>query len=121
MKLTIRWRDVAPSPALLEHVKSALSGSIRPHPWSFVSLRVSLLGDGTPRDPWIRCRVEVALRGGGLRIVEAASSDALVAIDAAADRVATMRPQTRPPRVRPAAEQRERRRVHQAARISRAA
>ncbi len=94
MKLTIRFRDVAPTPALLDHVKASIASAIRPHPWRVVRLRATLAGEPSSYelapDEWFRCRIEATLQSGSVRVIEAASSDALVAIDMAADRLANV-------------------------------
>src|SRR4051812_6638249 len=87
MKLVIRFRDVAPTPALLDHVKHSIARSICPAEIEVSSLRVSLLAERHDREEWFRCRIEVTLRGGALRILEAGSNEVLLAIDAAADRL----------------------------------
>ncbi|MBI2393012.1 MAG: HPF/RaiA family ribosome-associated protein [Deltaproteobacteria bacterium] len=90
MKLEIRWRDVTPSAQLLAYVKEAIAAWARPHPWTPVRLRVSLLNEASGGEPWSRCRIEVGLRGGVVRVIEAASSDLLLAIDVAVDRLSTV-------------------------------
>jgi hypothetical protein len=83
MKLEIRWRDVNPTAALFQHVKESISANARPHPWVLARMRVSLIGDGE----WIRCRMEVALRGGAVRVIEVISSDVMLAVDVASERL----------------------------------
>jgi hypothetical protein len=83
MKLEIRWRDVNPTAALFQHVKESISANARPHPWVLARLRVSLIGDGE----WIRCRMEVGLRSGATRIFEVISSDVMLAVDVASERL----------------------------------
>jgi hypothetical protein len=82
MKLEIRWRDIAPTAALFDHIKEAVQSRTRPHPWALTGLRVSLIGE---TDEWARCRLEIHLRGGAVRVLEAASDDLLFAVDAACD------------------------------------
>ena len=43
-----------------------------------------LIGEGAE---WVRCRLEVRLRTGSVRIIDAASDDLLFAVDAACDRM----------------------------------
>lgn len=100
MKLTIRFRDVVPTPALLDHVKASIASAIRPHPWAVLRLRAFIVGEPGALDGWFRCRVEASLRGGGVRVIEAASTDALVAIDMVADRLATVSDVAAKPRSR---------------------
>jgi ribosome-associated translation inhibitor RaiA len=83
MKLEIRWRDVTPSAQLLAYVKEGVAAWARPHPWA-TRLRVSLSAHG---QAWARCRIEVGLRGGAVRVIEAASDDLYFAIDAAIERL----------------------------------
>lgn len=93
MKLVIRFRDVAPTPALLLHVKHSVARSVAPieqGPADICSLRVSLFAESHGGEDWFRCRIEVGLRGGALRIVEGSSNDVLLAIDAASDRLETI-------------------------------
>ncbi|MGZ3420852.1 MAG: HPF/RaiA family ribosome-associated protein [Polyangiales bacterium] len=87
MKLVIRFRDVAPTPALLDHVKYSVARSICPSDQEISSLRVSLFGERHEGEEWFRCRIEIGLRGGALRFLEAGSNDVLLAIDAASDRL----------------------------------
>jgi len=85
MKLTIRFREVALTPELLDHVKHSIARVIDPRDvWS---LRVHLANERHEGEDWFRCRIEVGMRGGALRFFEAGSSDVLLAIDAAADRL----------------------------------
>lgn len=95
MKLVIRFRDVALSPVLLDHVKQSIARALddvdvparpHPHPW-VASMRVSLLGGKLAGEDWYRCRLEIGLRAGGVRVIEAGSNDVLLAVDVAADRL----------------------------------
>jgi hypothetical protein len=83
MKLEIRWRDVTPTAALFEHVKEGVAANARPHPWTLARLRVSLIGD----QDWARCRMEVGLRTGATRVIEVISSDMMLAVDVASERL----------------------------------
>lgn len=83
MKLEIRWRDVTPTATLFQHVKENVAAHARPHPWTLARLRVSLIGDGE----WARCRMEVGLRGGATRVIEVITSDMLLAVDVASERL----------------------------------
>jgi ribosome-associated translation inhibitor RaiA len=87
MKLSIRFRDIDPSPALLDHVKASFASAVRPHPWRVSRMRASLMAEGLE---WVRCRLEATLPSGGLRVIEVASTDALVAVDMAAERLASL-------------------------------
>ena len=92
MKLVIRFRDVAPTPVLLDHVKHSVARSV--HAPDLRSLRVGLFAEAHGGEPWYRCSIEVSLRGGGVRFLEAASNDILLAVDAAADRLELLRERT---------------------------
>lgn len=83
MKLEIRWRDMTPTANLFAHVKEAVSGNARPHPWTLAKLRVSLIGE----QDWARCRMEVGLRNGATRVIEVISSDVYLAVDVASERL----------------------------------
>lgn len=83
MKLEIRWRDVNPTPTLFEHVKESVAANARPHPWTLARLRVSLIGE----QDWARCRMEVGLRSGATRVLEVISSDMMLAVDVASERL----------------------------------
>lgn len=83
MKLEIRWREMTPSADLLAYVKEGIAAWARPHPWT-TRLRVLLSTDG---GDFARCRIEVGLRGGVVRVIEAASDDLFFAIDAAIERL----------------------------------
>jgi hypothetical protein len=83
MKLEIRWRDVNPTAALFEHVKEGVAANARPHPWTLARLRVSLIGD----QDWVRCRMEVGLRTGATRVIEVITSDVMLAVDMANERL----------------------------------
>ena len=83
MKLEIRWRDVNPTAQLLQHVKESISAHARPHPWVLARMRVSLIADGE----WMRCRMEVGLRTGATRVFEIISSDMMLAVDVASERL----------------------------------
>lgn len=83
MKLEIRWREVTPTAALLAHVKEAIAFNARPHPWTLARLRVSLIGE----QDWARCRMEIGLRSGSTRVIEVISSDVLLAVDVASERL----------------------------------
>lgn len=83
MKLEIRWREVTPTAALLAHVKEAIASNSRPHPWTLARLRVSLIGE----QDWARCRMEIGLRSGATRVIEVISSDVLLAVDVASERL----------------------------------
>ncbi len=83
MKLEIRWRDVNPTPTLFEHVKESVAANARPHPWTLARLRVSLIGE----QDWARCRMEVGLRSGATRVIEVISSDMMLAVDVASERL----------------------------------
>ncbi len=85
MKLEIRWREMTPKAALFDHIKDAINTRTRPHPWVLAGLRVSLIGEG---EDWVRCRLDVHLRSGAVRVIEAAADDALLAVDVASDRMA---------------------------------
>lgn len=85
MKLEIRWREINPTAALFDHIKEAVTIRTRPHPWALARLRVSLIGEG---EEWCRCRLEIGLRGGAVRVIEVASDDLLLAVDVASDRMA---------------------------------
>lgn len=85
MKLEIRWRDISPTADLFDYLKDAITARTRPHPWTLAGLRVSLIGE---TDEWVRCRLEVRLRSGAVRVIDAASDDLLFAVDAACDRMA---------------------------------
>ena len=84
MKLEIRWREITPTATLFDHIKEAVTQRTRPHPWVLARLRVSLIGEG---EDWCRCRLEVGLRGGSVRVIEVASDDLLLAVDVASDRM----------------------------------
>lgn len=85
MKLEIRWREINPKAALFDHIKEAIASRTRPHPWVLAGLRVSLVGES---EDWVRCRLDVHLRSGAVRVIEAASDDVLLAVDVACDRMA---------------------------------
>ena len=84
MKLEIRWRELTPTAALFDHIKGSITLRTRPHPWTLARLRVSLIGEGSD---WFRCRLEVGLRTGAVRVIEVASDDLLLAVDMASDRM----------------------------------
>lgn len=86
MKLEIRWRELTPSADLLAYVKDGIAAWARPHPWAN-RLRVSLSQEG---QDWARCRIEVGLGGGAVRVIEAASEDVWFAIDAALERLTAL-------------------------------
>jgi hypothetical protein len=87
MKLEIRWREITPTAALFEHIKEAITIRTRPHPWTLARLRVSLIGE---TDDWCRCRLEIGLRGGAVRVIEVASDDLMLAVDVASDRMSEL-------------------------------
>jgi ribosome-associated translation inhibitor RaiA len=88
MKLVIRFRDVAPTPELLDHVKHAIARVVDPD--AMHSLRVTLVGELHGEEEWYRCRLEVGLRG-AVRVLDAGAEDVFLAIDAAADRLEVLR------------------------------
>lgn len=84
MKLMVRFRGVETTATVLEHTKAALAEALRGLP----TRRASLLlveDDGA-----YEALIEIALARGAVWVVRATSDDALVAIDAAADRVTAL-------------------------------
>lgn len=84
MKLMVRFRGVETTASVLAHTKVALADAL----FGLATRRASLLlveDDGV-----VEALVEIALARGAVWVVRATSDDALVAIDAAADRVAAL-------------------------------
>ena len=86
MKLMVRFRGVPPTATMLDHVKEVLGGALVALQATRASILLVAEGD------LVECRVEVGLARGAVWVVRAASDDALHAVEAAGDRLATRVP-----------------------------
>lgn len=84
MKLMVRFRGVETTASVLAHTKAAIAEALRGLPTRRASLLLAA-DDGV-----VEALIEIALARGAVWVVRATSDDALVAIDAAADRVAAL-------------------------------
>lgn len=84
MKLMVRFRGVDATAAMLDHVKGVLAEAMMDLDARRASVLLSSEGG------YCECLVEIGLSRGAVWVVRSGSDDALVALEAAGDRVASL-------------------------------